>query len=315
MYDITAIGEILIDLTQSGISDTGIPIYSANPGGAPANVAVAASKLGAKSAFIGKIGDDAYGKFLIDTLKKNQVVTDGVVIDKSANTTLAIVSVSEGGERSFSFYRKNCADTRLSENEISDEQLKNTRILHFGSLSLTDEPSKSATVSSVCRAKDYGATITYDPNYRESLWNSRNEAVKGMKELLGLVDILKISDEELPMLSGTDDLNSGTKILYDTYAIKLILVTLGEKGAYYRFNDCCGIVNGVKVKAADTNGAGDTFFGAFLSRMAAENKFDVSALTEEKIRHMLEFANRAAALTTSRSGAIPAMPSLDELSI
>ncbi len=314
MYDVTTVGEILIDLTQSGISDTGIPIYTANPGGAPANVAVAASRLGAKAAFIGKIGDDAYGRLLIDTLKKNKVGTEGVIVDKSANTTLAIVSVNESGERSFAFYRKNCADTLLSENEITDEQLRNTRVLHFGSISLTDEPSKTATISSVRRAKDLGATITYDPNYRESLWSGADEAVKGMKEPLGLVDILKISDEELPMLSGADDPDEGAKVLYATYGIKLILVTLGARGAYYRFKDCCGIVDGVKVKVADTNGAGDTFFGAFLSRMAAENKFETSKLTEEDIRRMLKFANRAAALTTSRSGAIPAMPALDELS-
>ena len=181
MFDITTVGEILIDLTQTGISDNGIPIYTANPGGAPANVAVAASKLGVKTAFIGKVGNDSFGKFLCDTLKKYNVSTDGVITDKSANTTLAVVSVNENGERSFAFYRKNSADTLLSEYEIIDLHLSNTHILHFGSVSLTAEPSRTATISAVKRAKSFGAVISYDPNYRESLWSSLDEAVEQMQ--------------------------------------------------------------------------------------------------------------------------------------
>ena len=313
MFDITTVGEILIDLTQTGISDNGIPIYTANPGGAPANVAVAASKLGAKTAFIGKVGNDSFGRFLCDTLKKYNVSTDGVITDKSANTTLAVVSVNENGERSFSFYRKNSADTLLSENEINDLQMSNTHILHFGSVSLTDEPSRTATISAVRRAKNLGATITYDPNYRESLWNSLDEAVERMKKPLDLVDILKVSDEELPLISGKTDVEDGAKYLCDKYNIKLVLVTLGAKGAYYRFKDCAGIVDGVSVTVADTNGAGDTFFGAFLSRMVYMGKYKPSDLTEDEIKDMLAFSNNAAAITTSRSGAIPAMPTIGEI--
>ena len=313
MFDITTVGEILIDLTQTGISDNGIPIYTANPGGAPANVAVAASKLGAKTAFIGKVGNDSFGRFLCDTLKKYNVSTDGVITDKSANTTLAVVSVNENGERSFSFYRKNSADTLLSENEITDLQMSNTHILHFGSVSLTDEPSITATISAVRRAKNLGATITYDPNYRESLWSSLDEAVEQMKKPLDLVDILKVSDEELPLISGKTDVEDGAKYLCDKYNIKLVLVTLGAKGAYYRFKDCAGIVDGVSVTVADTNGAGDTFFGAFLSRMAYKGKYNPSELTEDEIKDMLAFSNNAAAITTSRSGAIPAMPTIGEI--
>lgn len=313
MFDITTVGEILIDLTQTGISDNGIPIYTANPGGAPANVAVAASKLGAKTAFIGKVGNDSFGRFLCDTLKKYNVSTDGVITDKSANTTLAVVSVNENGERSFSFYRKNSADTLLSENEITDLQMSNTHILHFGSVSLTAEPSRTATISAVRRAKNLGATITYDPNYRESLWNSLDEAVEQMKKPLDLVDILKVSDEELPLISGKTDVEDGAKYLCDKYNIKLVLVTLGAKGAYYRFKDCAGIVDGVSVTVADTNGAGDTFFGAFLSRMAYKGKYNPLELTEDEIKDMLAFSNNAAAITTSRSGAIPAMPTIGEI--
>ena len=315
MFDILTVGEILIDLTQSGISENGIPIYSANPGGAPANVAVAASRLGASAAFIGKVGNDAYGGFLRETLEKNNVNTDGVVVDNSANTTLAVVSVNENGERGFAFYRKNSADTLLSENEITDRQLSNTHILHFGSVSLTDEPSRTATLSAVRRARALGATITYDPNYRASLWNSEAQAVEQMKKPLPLVDILKVSDEEIPLICGTDNIEEAANQLCEQYDIKLVLVTLGAKGAYYRFKDMGGVAEGVKVTVADTNGAGDTFFGAFLSRLAHMKKYNPSELSKEDIKQALAFANRAAAITTSRSGAIPAMPTLDEVEL
>ena len=191
--------------------------------------------------------------------------------------------------------------------------LKNTRILHFGSVSLTDEPSQSATLSAARRAKEYGAAVTYDPNYRASLWEEEATAVKKMKEPLGMVDILKISDEELPLLTGTDDCEAGTKQLADIYGIPLILLTLGAKGAYYRFGDITGHCDGVRVKVADTNGAGDTFFGAFLSAMARLGKYNPSQLSEDEIKDLVEFSNKAAAITASRSGAIPAMPSLSEV--
>ncbi len=285
----------MIDLTQTGVSAQGIPQYTAFPGGAPANVAVAAAKLGAKTAFIGKVN------------------ADGMVVSDTANTTLAVVSLQESGERSFAFYRKGFADTLLSEDEIDDNMLKNTRILHFGSVSLTDEPSRSATLSAARRAKEYGAAVTYDPNYRASLWEDEATAVQKMKEPLGMVDILKISDEELPLLTGTDDCEAGTKQLADTYGIPLILLTLGAKGAYYRFGDITGHCDGVRVKVADTNGAGDTFFGAFLSAMARLGKYNPSQLSEDEIKDLVEFSNKSAAITASRSGAIPAMPSLSEV--
>ena len=268
MKDLVTIGEILIDLTYSG-RQNGVPVYVANPGGAPANVAVAAARLGADSAFIGKVGNDYYGVFLRETLTENKVDVSGMLTDASAPTTLAVVSLTDAGERSFSFYRRNCADTLLSPEEISDELLGNTRFLHFGSVSLTDDPARSATLFAAKRAKELGATVTYDPNYRANLWNSEKEAVERMKSVLGFVDILKISDEELPLLTGTDDPEAGTCQLFDEYGISLILLTLGADGAYYRRGGETGKAEGFKVKVADTNGAGDTFFGAFLSRMAA----------------------------------------------
>lgn len=313
MFDILTIGEMLIDLTQTGVSDQGIPVYTAFPGGAPANVAVAAAKLGASTAFIGKVGDDAFGKLLVDTVKNNGVNADGMIVTDTANTTLAVVSLQQSGERDFAFYRKGFADTQLSESEISDDTLKNTHILHFGSVSMTEDPSRTATFNSALRAKNMGATITYDPNYRASLWDSLDDALVQMKMPLSIVDILKISDEELPLIADTDDPEEGTKLLSERYGIPLILLTLGAIGAYYRFGDCTGLCEGVKVKVADTNGAGDTFFGAFLSGMARLGKYKPSELSEDEIRELVIFANKAASITTSRSGAIPAMPTLDEV--
>ena len=312
MKDLVTIGEILIDLTYSG-RDKGVPVYTANPGGAPANVAVAAARLGADAAFIGKVGRDYYGDFLRATLTENGVDISGMLVDNDAPTTLAVVSVSETGERSFSFYRRNCADTLLSSEEINTELLGNTRFLHFGSVSLTDDPARTATLFAAQKAKELGAVVTYDPNYRANLWNSEEEAVERMKSVLGFVDILKISDEELPLLTGTDDPVEGTRQLSDTYGISLILLTLGPDGAFYRRGEETGKAEGFKVKVADTNGAGDTFFGSFLSRMITLGVYRPEQLTSEQLYESVRTANLAASLTTSRHGAIPAMPDLKEL--
>lgn len=310
MTDILAVGEILIDLTQNGVNEQGIPKFDANPGGAPANLAVAAARLGAKTAFIGKVGRDSFGDFLRSTLEENGVDASGLVTDSVQHTTLAVVTVDKSGERSFSFYRDPSADVDLEAADIDKEMLKNTRFLHFGSVSLTADPSKTATLHAASRARELGAVISYDPNYRASLWHSEAEAVKGMLEPMDLVDILKVSDEELPLLTGTEDPEKGTAILAGR-GIKLILVTLGPKGAFYRFGDKTGTVPGVPCVVGDTNGAGDTFFGAFLSRLARRGGLedvDVSDLED-----MIAFANLAASITTSRHGAIPAMPTLSEM--
>lgn len=312
MKHLVTVGEILIDLTYSG-RENSVPVYKANPGGAPANVAVAAARLGAKTAFIGKVGRDYYGDFLRSTLCENNVDVSGLCVDDSAPTTLAVVSVADTGERSFSFYRRNCADTLLDSSEISDELLSDTHFLHFGSVSLTDEPARSATLFAAERAKELGATITYDPNYRANLWTGEEEAVRQMKSVLGMVDILKISDEELPLLTGCDDPAEGTLKLYEQYKIPLILLTLGPDGAFFRRGDETGKADGFSVKVADTNGAGDTFFGAFLSRMSALDIYRPEDLSSEQLFDSVRTANLAASLTTSRHGAIPAMPDLREL--
>ncbi len=310
MTDITAVGEILIDLTQSGINEMGIPVFAANPGGAPANLAVAAARLGASTAFIGKVGTDSFGTFLRNTLLENHVDVSGMVTDPGSRTTLAVVALDKTGERTFSFYRDPSADVNLRADEISEEQLKNTKFLHFGSVSLTTEPARSATLYAARTAKAQGALISYDPNYRPSLWSDEATAIGRMKEPLPVVDVLKVSDEELPLLAGTADLAQGSKILADM-GISLVLVTLGADGAYYRFGENTGHVPGVKVTVGDTNGAGDTFFGAALSQLAKFEK--LSDMTPAQLEEILAIANRAAAITTSRHGAIPAMPDYREV--
>jgi len=311
MTDILSIGEILIDLTQTGVR-LGIPQYAANPGGAPANVAVAAARLGAKSAFVGKVGPDTFGSFLRQTLIENNVDASLLYTDISSPTTLAVVSVDARGERSFSFYRDNSADTRLTETEALAALSFHPKVLHFGSVGLTDDPARSATLSAVRRAKELGLSVSYDPNYRSALWPDRETAVTRMLEPLPMADILKISDEELPLLAGTDDLLDGSARLAK-YGITLVLVTLGERGVFYRMGKQTGTLPGIPTKVADTNGAGDTFLGAVLSRLTRRTGSLLGDLSPEELEAILSFANRAAAITCSRPGAIPAMPWEDEI--
>lgn len=311
MIDITALGEILIDLTQTAVNEKGIPVYAANPGGAPANLAVAASRLGAITAFIGKVGRDSFGSLLRKTLSDNGVDVSGLVSDRKERTTLAVVSVDETGERSFAFYREPSADVNLTDQEAL-ASLQPTRVLHFGSLSLTTDPAFTATYAAVRAAKRSGAWISYDPNYRPSIWNDEPRAVRAMREPLPLVDILKVADNELPLLTGTDDPVSGSAVLA-AFGIRLVFITLGENGALYRLGDLFGFCPGYPVSVADTNGAGDTFFGAALSRLVRYPSLD--ALTKDDLDHITAFANRAASITASRPGAIPAMPTLSDINI
>ena len=310
MIDITAVGEILIDLTQSGIDEQGIPQFAANPGGAPANLAVAAARLGASTAFIGKVGTDSFGTFLRNTMIENKVDVSGMVTDPHDRTTLAVVALDKFGERTFSFYRDPSADVNLRAEEISENQLRNTKFLHFGSVSLTTEPARTATLHAAKTAKKYGAIISYDPNYRASLWGDEATAIERMLEPLPIVDVLKVSDQELPLLTGTTDLEKGSAILTDK-GIRLVLVTLGANGAFYRFDGKTGHVPGMKVKVGDTNGAGDTFFGATLAQLAKYDRLD--DITAEDLETILTVSNKAAGITTSRHGAIPAMPSYEEV--
>ena len=311
MYDIVSLGEILIDLTQCGINAQGVVQLAANPGGAPANMAVAAARLGCRTAFIGKVGKDAFGDSLRKTLQENGVDTTAMQVDPVQPTTLAVVTLDAAGERSFSFYRNPGADTMLRAEEVPQAILESTKFFHFGSVSLTADPERTATLDAVHRAKKAGALITFDPNYRANLWPDAKNAVAQIQAALPLADILKVSDEEMTLLTGCTDPQEGSLRLM-ALGIPLVLITLGADGACYRMGDCYGKVNGFAVKVADTNGAGDTFLGAFLSRI--KERESLSELDDAKLREAVTFANKAASLTTSRPGAIPAMPTLQEVS-
>lgn len=325
--DLVTVGEVLIDLTQTGVDERGIRTLAANPGGAPANVAVAASRLGINTAFLGCIGKDTFGDSLRETLEKDHVNTEGLVVHDTVPTTLAVVTVNETGERSFTFYRGPGADICLTREAMPDELIEGTPILHFGSVSLTADPSRTATLQAAKDAKAAGALITYDPNYRPALWEDEEEAIALMRRPLPLVDILKISDEEMALLSDETTPEAAAQKLSEQ-GIPLVLITLGPDGVYYRYTPAdgtpalTGTVPGFSVTVADTNGAGDTFFGAFLSKVAKRTRTEENqdslhpllfGLTEEELEETLRFANRAASLTTSRPGAIPAMPTLEEV--
>ena len=310
MTDITTIGEVLIDLTQSGWTEQGIPRFDANPGGAPANLAVAASRLGARTAFIGRVGRDSFGDYLRRCLAENGVDVSGLSVDEKERTTLAVVALDEKGERTFSFYRDPSADVNLSMAHVPLERLGSTKVLHFGSVSLTAEPARTATLEAARTAKASGAWVSYDPNYRASLWSDEETAIRTMLGPLPLVDILKVSDEELPLLTGIADPAEGSARLVEQ-GVQLVLVTLGAHGAFYRFDGHTGHVPGVPCVVGDTNGSGDTFFGAALSQLVKLSSLD--QLTVPELERILAFANKAASITTSRHGAIPAMPTLAEI--
>lgn len=309
MTEITTIGEVLIDLTQTGVNGQNVPVFAANPGGAPANVAVAAARLGASAAFIGKVGRDGFGAYLTGVLTENGVDASGVRADETP-TTMAVVTVAPGGERSFRFVRG--ADALLTEDEVDTALIEGSKVLHFGSVSLTAEPARSATLFAARHAREHGVLVSYDPNYREALWPDREEAVARMCAPLPLADVLKLSDEELPLLTGTDDPAEGTRRLADR-GVSLVLLTLGGEGAFWRWQGKTGLVPGVATTVADTNGAGDTFLGAVLSRLVRRGEKPLEGLTVRELEDILAFANRAASKTCSRSGAIPAMPTLAEL--
>lgn len=310
-FDVTALGEILIDFTFAGISENGERLFEQNPGGAPANVLSAVNALGGKTAFIGKVGKDMHGEFLKGVLEKHKIDTSSLIETKDAFTTLAFVDLAPNGERSFSFARKPGADTQLTADEIDEEQIKNSSIFHFGSLSLTDEPSKSATLKALEYAKKHNVTISYDPNYRAMLWESVESAKEGMRLPLEMVDIIKISDEETELLTDCKEIEEAAKVLHEK-GISCVIITMGEKGAYVSANGKSVIVNGIKTNVVDTTGAGDCFVGAFLYSVVSNGKRPED-LCESDLKEYASFANKAASVCVSRRGAINAMPTKEEV--
>ena len=311
MYDIVALGELLIDFTPCGISEAGMRIFEQNPGGAPANVLVAAENFGAKTAFIGKVGKDIHGEFLKETLEKYKIDTKGLIMDKKVFTTLAFVSLNEKGERDFSFARKPGADTCLKKEEVDLELVKKSKIFHFGSLSLTDNPSKEALIYTLEQAKEMKKVISYDPNYRPLLWESEDTAIKEMREVIKYADIIKISDEETKLLTGYKEPDKAALELIKQ-GVSLVFITLGSEGAFLGTKDFQIKVKSKKCNVVDTTGAGDAFWGAILYKLSAR-KDNILQLTEKEGTEYLEFANIAAGICVEKRGAIPAMPSLDEV--
>lgn len=312
MVDIVAMGELLIDFTPESQVDNGKPLFAPNPGGAPANVLAASAKLGQKTAFIGKVGEDAFGRYLQKQMHAQGINTRGLIFAKDANTTLAFVVLSESGERSFMFYRKPGADMLMHASEIDYDMIHQAKIFHFGSVSLTHEPSRSATYEAVSFAKKSGLLISYDPNVRMNLWNNAVEAKEQILHMMPYAHLLKISEEELEFLTGTNDAEAGTEQLVSLYGHACILVTLGHKGCFYRIGEMTGHVPGFSVTTVDTNGAGDAFLGGVLYQIVQVDR-PLSELESEDIQNMVRFANAVGALVTTKKGAMPAMPTLSEV--
>lgn len=312
MYDVCALGELIVDCTPVGKTELGADIFACNPGGAPGNVTVCMAKLGKKAAFIGKVGKDKFGEFFVDLFEQNGIETKGIVLTPDFHTTLAFVHLDKEGERSFSFYRQMCADVMLQEKEVDRELLMDTRLFHFGSVSLTQEPSRSATLSAAEFMKKSGKIVSYDPNYRENLWTDRQEALRMMSAGFDYADVAKVSEEELRLFTGIDSIEQAGRALYEKHSMKCLLITLGEKGACCICKDYFLSVPGYQVKVADTNGAGDASMGGFLYRLTEFGK-DIESLTEKEIYECLRYANAAGALVTQKNGAIPAMPDKEQV--
>lgn len=310
-YDVIALGELLIDFTQSGLSEQGNGLFEANPGGAPCNVLSMLNNLGKKTSFIGKVGNDQFGKTLKKALEELGIGTENLLMDDEVHTTLALVHTFADGDRDFSFYRNPGADMMLTEDELNLGLIRDTRMFHFGTLSMTHEGIRAATKKAVKTAKKAGALISFDPNLREPLWDSLDHARKQVRWGLGKCDILKISDNEIRWLTGEADFTSGVKKIREKFPIPLILVSMGRDGsrAYY---------GGHYVEAApflqentiETTGAGDTFCACVLNYVLEHG---LEALTDGQLMEMLTFANAAASIITTRKGALRVMPTRGEV--
>lgn len=320
-HDVVALGELLIDFVQERDPKREGKTFRLHAGGAPANVAAAVARLGGASAFVGCVGDDSFGHELRDILAGYEVDTTGIQCTRDCKTTLAFVQVAEDGERSFQFYRQPGADTMLEWNETIGELIRHSRVFHFGSLSLTDEPARSATVRAVRTAADSSCLVTFDPNWRPMLWKDPDEARALILRMMELADVVKVSEEELHFLIGDGgDPESGNverkaEELQERCGIPLLLVTRGRNGCHYRFGASSGDVPAFSVRAVDTTGAGDSFMGAFLYQLTLLLKpgEPMNRLQEEQLQQMLRFACAAAAFCTTRSGAMDALPALPDV--
>ena len=310
-FDVVALGELLVDFTENGISEQGNPLLEANPGGAPCNVLSMLQNLGKKTAFIGKVGADAFGQMLIQAVRAQGINTDNLLTDDVVNTTLAFVHTDREGDRSFSFYRNPGADMMLRWDEVHQEMLGDTRIFHFGTLSMTDRQIGNVTKKAVERAKSEGALISFDPNLRPPLWKSLEDAKDKMWYGIGQCDILKISDDEIYFLTGTQDINRGIEIILSRSNPRLVCATMGKNGSK-------AFCNGKSVfcepflrnDTIETTGAGDTFMACVLNTVLEKG---LEALSEKELLEMLRFANAASSIITTRKGALKVMPGKNEV--
>lgn len=311
-FDVTALGELLIDFTENGISSQGNPMFEANPGGAPCNVLAMLAKLGHKTAFVGKVGKDFFGTQLKSAIQEVGICADYLCMDEEVHTTLALVHTFPDGDRDFSFYRNPGADMMLREEEVPEDLIAGSKIFHFGTLSMTHEGVRDATKKALDIAKENHVTISFDPNLRPPLWNSLEEAKEQILYGLRYCDVLKISDNEIEWLTGEADYTDGVGWIKERFPeIKLILVSMGKDGsrAYYgdTLVEAAACIND---KTIETTGAGDTFCGCVLHYILEHGLED---LTEENLKEMLRFANSAASLITTKKGALRVMPEREEI--
>lgn len=305
--DVVALGELLIDFTCVSTDADGYPTMAAHPGGAPANFLAALAKFGSKTALLGKVGTDAFGKLLIGTLQKAGIETRGLVLTDDVFTTLAFVTLDETGNREFSFSRKPGADTCLTFEELDTGLIDEAKVFHFGTLSLTDEPARTATKKAVAYAKAAGKLITYDPNLRKPLWDSLDAAKEQILWGLAQADVVKISDEEVEFLWELDP-EAGAAYILNNYGVKLVFVTCGADGCFFKNANAQGMVPCPRgIQAVDTTGAGDIFGGSALWQLLQLGK-DPAELLDEELRHVVAFACASASLSTTHSGGISSVP-------
>ena len=310
-FDVVALGELLIDFTENGESAQGNPMLEANPGGAPCNVLAMLNKLGKKTAFIGKVGNDTFGNMLKGVVQESGTDVTNLVMDNEVHTTLAFVHTYPDGEREFSFYRNPGADMMLTKDEVNADIIKAGRIFHFGTLSSTHKGVREATRYAIDVAKENGLLISFDPNLREPLWASLDDAKREIEYGLSKCDILKISDNELEFMAGTTDYDEGVRMLREKYDIKIIFVTLGKDGSYAYYKDMkVGAPPFMNVKTIEKTGAGDTFGGCALNYLL---EHDIDELTEENLMELVVFANAGASLITTKKGALKVMPTREEI--
>ena len=309
MLDVVALGELLIDFAAKSKGPDGYPTMAANPGGAPGNFLAALNVYGKKTAFLGKVGDDAFGQLLLGTLQRAGIETKGVIVDPDYFTTLAFVTFDSAGDRSFSFARKPGADTQLRWEEIDKGLMDEARVFHFGTLSLTDEPARTATRKAVAYAKETGKLISCDPNLRVPLWRSKEEAREQMLWSLQQADLVKISDNEVSFLWACSPEEGAEKLLRE-FGVKLAMVTLGAEGCLLRTKNACFRAPAPKVHPVDTTGAGDIFGGSAMARFLDLKKAP-DALTRDDLSYIGTYALMAASLSTERSGGIPSIPEKD----